>query len=149
MAFRHLARGAAAGRADDAGLWEAVVGPAAAALEAALATAEDGEVTAMPAVVFADQSTAFARVGFDWIRRVLACWNRPAWLQRAVVNLTVGRLTRAASPAGLGPSRALMRGLGMGGTVSPLIWAMAYDPIIVGAARAVGAPPPIRILFFM
>ena len=30
----------------------------------------------------------------------------------------------------------------MGGTVSPLVWAMAYDPIIEGVRRATGADPP-------
>ena len=30
----------------------------------------------------------------------------------------------------------------MGGTVSPLVWAMAYDPIIEGVWRATGADPP-------
>ena len=66
----------------------------------------------------------------------------PSWLRAALLDLTVGRVTRAASPLGLGPARALLRGVGMGGTVSPLVWAMAYDPAIEGVWRATGAEPP-------
>ena len=76
MVFRHLAREDAVGRLGDDSIWQAVVGPAA-ALAASAGVGADAEVASMPAVVFAEQSKAFERIGFEWILRVLEGWRAP------------------------------------------------------------------------
>eukprot|EP00969_Alexandrium_andersonii_P065243 2873447-Alexandrium_andersonii.AAC.1 len=52
-----------------------------------------------------------------------------------------------ASPgsAGLSQPRRLLRSGGMGGTPSPLLWAMAYDPVIEGVAEGAGSANPTYV----
>eukprot|EP00969_Alexandrium_andersonii_P327256 14460530-Alexandrium_andersonii.AAC.1 len=53
-------------------------------------------------------------------------------------------LRSVVAPLGgsLGPERHLARSVGMGGPVSPLLWCLAYDPLIEGTRRATGADTP-------
>ena len=44
-----------------------------------------------------------------------------------------------------GPLRRMLRSVGMGGTASPLLWSIAYDPIISAASSVTGAPCPTHV----
>ena len=48
-------------------------------------------------------------------------------------------------PSGLAIIRTILCGVGMGGPASPLIWMVAYDPVVYGVACAAGAPTPTYV----
>eukprot|EP00969_Alexandrium_andersonii_P103163 4552145-Alexandrium_andersonii.AAC.1 len=48
-----------------------------------------------PAAVFADQSKAFERISWDWIRRVLEGLGIPPWLRHAFLALVAQRVVVA------------------------------------------------------
>eukprot|EP00969_Alexandrium_andersonii_P323323 14285480-Alexandrium_andersonii.AAC.1 len=66
----------------------------------------------------------------------------PDWIIRCLWSLVSERAVRAAGEGDLGPIRALARSIGMGGPASPLLWALAYDPVIVGTSDTARAPTP-------
>lgn len=68
-----------------------------------------------PAILFADQSKAFERLGHDRLNRVLRGWRMPGWLRWGLLGVCAGRAVRSASALGLGPARAIRCGVGMGG----------------------------------
>eukprot|EP00969_Alexandrium_andersonii_P127240 5624056-Alexandrium_andersonii.AAC.1 len=53
----------------------------------ALRVVGHSEIEGAPVAVFADQSKAFERVSWRWLRRVWRGWGLPEWLLRAVVAL--------------------------------------------------------------
>ena len=55
------------------------------------------------------------------------------------------RFVCSCSPAGLGPARRIWRGIGMGGTASPFVWVMGFDPIIDGVVDAFGVQLPTYV----
>eukprot|EP00969_Alexandrium_andersonii_P234629 10359059-Alexandrium_andersonii.AAC.1 len=54
-------------------LWLAIMGPAGPALWHIVARPGSGLLDSCRAILFADQSRAFERVGLRWLRRVGAC----------------------------------------------------------------------------
>eukprot|EP00959_Pyramimonas_sp_CCMP1952_P186818 3906610-Pyramimonas_sp.AAC.1 len=57
-------------------------------------------------------------------------WKLPPWLLRALNSLISGRRVQSCKGQCKGPERRLLRSVGMGGTASPLLWCMGYDPLI-------------------
>ena len=96
-------------------------------------------------VLFADQSKAFERLAWAWIAAVLARWRLPTWLRRGLLGLVIGRRVASLLPSGAAIIRMLLCGVGMGGPASPLIWMVAYDPVVFGVACAAGAPTPTYV----
>ena len=97
------------------------------------------------ATCFADQNKAFERVAMQWTAMVLARWGFPLWLLRSLLGLCQRRAVRFIRGAFLGPLRQLLRSVGMGGTASPLLWCLSYDPIIAAVASVAGAPCPTYV----
>eukprot|EP00969_Alexandrium_andersonii_P189216 8360447-Alexandrium_andersonii.AAC.1 len=58
----------------------------------------------------------------------------PDWIVQCSWALVSDRQVCTAGDAALGPRRGLARSVGMGGPASPLLWALAYDPIVVATA---------------
>ena len=54
----------------------------------------------------------------------------------------VRRAVRAGLRGRLGEVRILLRGIGMGGTASVLIWNMGYDPVFTAIEIATGTRVP-------
>lgn len=100
------------------------------------------ELRSCPAVLFADQSKAFERVSLGWLRDVLHGWHLPHWTINAFLSMVLGRVVRQGNGGQRCPARMLYRGIGMGGTASLLLWAMAYDPVVFGMSRAVQVRSP-------
>ena len=84
-----------------------------------------------PAVLCVDQSKAFERLSHSWLVAVLRRWGLPPWILHGFLALTAGRAVQSVGRA-VGKARPLRCGLGMGGTLSPLAWCLAYDPIVFG-----------------
>jgi len=137
--YLHLEQDHAAVPPPRSTLWEEVLGASATGCRAAAERAHRPELTHVPAALLGDQSKAFERVSHAWIQQVMCGWRFPDWLVRSVLAVTVNRTIRSCTPQGLGPPRRLMCGIGQGGTASPGIWTMAYDPIPTGTSEAVGA----------
>ena len=97
------------------------------------------------AVVLADQSKAFERMGTAWLRKVMDGWKFPRWVREAFDALLRARGVRACIGGVLGYVRVLARGLGMGNTPSPFPWCFGYDPIISAAFEATGVKPPTYV----
>ena len=78
-------------------------------------------------------------MGIEWIRRVLGGWRLPERMVRGVLALVANRWVKSSLTA-----RAwhLRRSIGMGGTASPLIWNLCYDPIVWAVAACTGVPAP-------
>ena len=110
-------------------LWHGVLGEAVEGAEAACAHAGRAGLRACPAVVLADQSKAFERMGMAWLRKVMEGWRFPTWVQKAFDSLLKARGVRACIGGVLGCVRALARGLGMENTPSPFLWCLGYDPL--------------------
>ena len=72
-------------------------------------------------------------------------WNLPTWLQHALLSLVYDRQVQLRRGNYRSPLRPLLRSIGMGGTVSPLLWCMGYDPIIETVAAAAAAPCPTYV----
>ena len=81
-AYRHLDHPECCEHIGSAG-WGAVLGPAAGCVWDITSELHPEHLANVPADVFADQTKAFERFSFVWIRRVLEGWNMPVWLQRA------------------------------------------------------------------
>ena len=113
---------------DPTRLYYEVLGHAAAAVERLVERIDETGCQQLPAVLFADQSMAFERMGWAWLRLVFLGWGFPAWLVNSLLALIVGRVVRAMYNGNPGPLRQLMRSLGMGGTSSPISWAMGTTP---------------------
>eukprot|EP00969_Alexandrium_andersonii_P125724 5558578-Alexandrium_andersonii.AAC.1 len=62
-----------------------------------------------------------------------------------MIALATGRAVAAPGSRGLGAAHLLLRSIGIGGDPSPLLWAMAYDPIIVGVAQGTGSANPTLV----
>ena len=69
----------------------------------------------------------------------------PAWQIRAFLALVDSRSVHFCWGSYKGPIRRLLRSVGMGGTASPLLWCIRYDPIIAGTASVSGAPCPTYV----
>ena len=82
------------------------------------------------AVLLADQKQAFERLSIRWFKKILDGWQFPQWVRRSFTALVENRSVTAAGQ--IGALRRLLKSIGMGGTVSPLSWGMAYDPIRSG-----------------
>ena len=93
-------------------------------------------------VVFEDQPKAFERMSHAWIVEVLQRWRMPRWLIRGLLDQVIRRAVRAGLRGRLGEVRVLLRGIGMGGTVSILIWNMGYDPVFTAVETATGTRVP-------
>eukprot|EP00972_Heterocapsa_arctica_P010313 1515321-Heterocapsa_arctica.AAC.1 len=117
-AYEHLAGAGPRGLGSIGPLWADVLGEAASAVEAFCASLSNDAVDRCPAVVLADQSKAFERMGLAWLRLVLDAWDFPAWVRESLLALVSGRGVRACIAGGMGAIRAIRRGLGMGGPAS-------------------------------
>ena len=126
-------------------LWRGVLGEAAEGAEAACAHAGRAGLRTCPAVVLADQSKAFERMGMAWLRKVMDGWKFPTWVREAFNSLLKARGVGACIGGVLGCVRALARGLGMGNTPSPFLWRFGYDPIIFAVHEATGVKPPTYV----
>ena len=98
-----------------------------------------------PAILFADQNKAFERVSYPWLAAVLRGWGFDPWVLRSFLALNVGRSVVPARPGRTRSARRLACSVGMGGTVSPLAWGIAYDPIIVCVHRVSGCDAPTYV----
>ena len=144
-AFEHLGGFDEPGCHPRGALWSGVLGEAAEGAEAACAQADRAGLRTCPAVVLADQSKAFERMGMAWLRKVMQGWRFPAWVQEAFDSLLRERGVRACIGGVLGCIRALARGLGMGNTPSPFLWCLGYDPIVFAVHEATGVRPPTYV----
>ena len=97
------------------------------------------------AVLFCDQNKAFERLSLQWIAGLLKHWGLPPWLQHALLALVADRQVQTCKGRYKGPLRYLLRSIGMGGTVSPLLWNMGYDPIIETVGAAAAGPCPTYV----
>ena len=97
------------------------------------------------AVLFCDQNKAFERLSLQWIAILLRKWGTPPWLQFALLALVADRQVQTCKGRYKGPLRYLLRSIGMGGTASPLLWNMGYDPIIETVAAAAASPCPTYV----
>ena len=126
-------------------LWHQVLGPVSHICVDICHRCTDTKLTCMPAVVFADQSKAFERVGTAWVLKVMQGWKMPAWVQHSLLNMMEGRSVRTRVKASLSKPRQLACGTGMGGPASPFTWNLAYDPIIYGLSTAIIAFCPTYV----
>ena len=100
-------------------LWKGVLGDAAEGAEAACVHAGKSNLRACPAVVLADQSKAFERMGMAWLRKVMDGWKFTGWVREAFDSLLRARGVRACIGGVPGYVRMLAGGLGMGNTPGP------------------------------
>jgi hypothetical protein len=98
-----------------------------------------------PAVVFADQSKAFERIGLVWLHAILVGWRLARWAVHAFLVLIMGRTICHVRGGWMGPRRELRCGIGMGGAASLLLWNMAYDPVLFGTRKAVSVEDPTLV----
>ena len=75
-----------------------------------------------PAVVFEAQSKAFERISHAWVAEILRPWRIPRWLVRGLLDQAVRRAVRVGLRGKFGAIRLILRGIGMGGAASILIW---------------------------
>ena len=66
----------------------------------------------------------------------------PRWLVRGLLDQFARRSVRSSCRGHLGAPRMLLRGIGMGGTSSTLIWNMGYDPIFTFVEQSTGVLVP-------
>ena len=97
------------------------------------------------AALFCDQNKAFERVSLQWMAMLLSGWRLPPWLRRALGALMQGRHVRVCRGKFKSPLRRLLRSVGMGGTASPLLWGMGYDPLIRAVADIAGEAAPTYV----
>ena len=97
------------------------------------------------AVLFADQSKAFERLSLQFLAHLLRRWGLPVWVQHALLSLVAQRDVQTCKGPYVGPKRRLLRSIGMGGTASPLLWCMAYDPVIEAITAAAGDRCPTYV----
>ena len=109
-AFEHLAGFDEPVHATRGALWRGVLGEAAEGVESACASADAAGLRNCPAVVLADQSKAFERLGMAWLRKVMDGWRFPAWTRRAFDSLLKARGVRACIGGVLGCVRTLAGG---------------------------------------
>eukprot|EP00969_Alexandrium_andersonii_P241340 10656816-Alexandrium_andersonii.AAC.1 len=64
-------------------------------------------------------------------------------LAALLVALMVSRSITAPLEHGLSQPLPAVRSLGIGGTPSPLLWAIAYDPVVSAVADGTGCATPI------
>ena len=107
-------------------IWQKVFGPAGPGLRQAATAAWAPATKGSPAVLFADQSKAFERLSHVWLARVLRGWKMPVGY---APHLSRWRSTEARALASLESPRHLRRGTGLGGTASPRLSLVAYDPV--------------------
>ena len=126
--------------------WAAVLGPFLRVVEDYIArvVAELGPAPST-AVFFGDQNKAFERLSLQWLDAVLRDWAVPSWLYASLMALVGDRSVRFCRGSYRGPLRRMLRSVGMGGTASPLLWSIAYDPIISAASSVTGAPCPTYV----
>lgn len=141
-AFRHLEDESPAPPAGPGHLWHTVLGPLAEVGLQWTATHDDPLIAHVPAVMCADQSKAFERMGHPWLTSVCLRWRMPVWAIRGFLTGMVGRFVVSCSSAGMREPRRLGCGLGMGNTSSPLAWTIGYDPIVDGLATTLGIDDP-------
>ena len=82
-AFEHLGGFDEPAHSPAGPLWRGVLGDAAEGAEAACARARKSSLRACPAMVLADQSKAFERMGMAWLRKVMDGWKFPRWVREA------------------------------------------------------------------
>eukprot|EP00972_Heterocapsa_arctica_P077947 11495221-Heterocapsa_arctica.AAC.1 len=80
--------------------------------------------------VFADASKAFERVDPLWIIILLAAWGVSPWLIWIVSFLLTGRISIFRINGKLGGSIWMKCGIDMGAGASPLLFAIAMDPLL-------------------
>ena len=61
---------------------------------------------------------------------------------RDLIDQIAWRAVRAGFGGRLGERRTLLRGLGMGGTASTMIWNIGYDPVFTTVESVTGALAP-------
>ena len=105
----------------------------------------EGPIRNTAAVVAADQSKAFERLSHTWLRLVLDGWRMPRWMVKAFLVMVIGRHVCSMLATGATKPRALLRGVGMGGTSSPLTWNVCFDPVLVALAVTVDAAAPTYV----
>ena len=66
----------------------------------------------------------------------------PRWLIRGLLDQSTRRAIRAGLHGKLGEVRILLRGIGMGGTASILLWNMGYDPVFSAVELATDTKVP-------
>eukprot|EP00972_Heterocapsa_arctica_P067689 9992918-Heterocapsa_arctica.AAC.1 len=86
-AYEHLAGAIPRGSGSIGPLWTDVLGEAAKAIEACCQAMANPEIDGCPAVLLADQSKAFERMGIAWLKLVLHAWNFPKWVQTSLLAL--------------------------------------------------------------
>eukprot|EP00975_Prorocentrum_lima_P055104 11551356-Prorocentrum_lima.AAC.1 len=59
-----------------------------------------------------------------------------------VGELITGRTVRCMLAGKLCPEHPIRRGIGMGSPISPLLWCLAYDPILRAVQDAAGVHTP-------
>ena len=96
-------------------------------------------------VAFADQNKAFERVAMQWAAILMAGWGFPLWIIRSLLGLCQKRGVRFQRGKYRGPIRLLRRSVGMGGTASPLLWCLSYDPVIAATAQVANARCPTYV----
>ena len=97
------------------------------------------------AVFFADQMKAFERVSMQWAAQVLEAWGMPLWVRRSLLALCQQRSVQTIRGKFKGKLRKLQRSVGMGGTASPLLWCIAYDPVVDLASRVAATDCPTYV----
>ena len=126
-------------------LWDQVLGPAGGACARLTDSIVEGPLRTIAAVVAADQSKAFERLSHSWLRFVLDGWRMPRWMVTAFLVMVIGRHVCSVLATGATKPRALYRGVGMGGTSSPLTWNVCFDPVLVALAVTVDAAAPTYV----
>ena len=141
-AYKHLSRDRWTAGPAVTSWWDEFLGEAGPALAAYVASFPDEGVACVPAVILEDQSKAFERLSHAWLVEVLRRWGLPRWLLRGLLDQVWRRAVRSGLGGRLGPVRLLLRGLGMGGTASVLLWNMGYDPVSTAVELATAVEIP-------
>ena len=123
--------------------WWSVMGQMASHVDGA--TEVDGGDSLGRAVILADQSKAFERLGYLWIILVMKTWKFPKWAYNGFIALVMGREVCARIGGTVSRPRALARGLGMGGPHSPFLWSLSFDPITDTLSKGVKAETPTYV----
>ena len=140
---RWLRRAAGPGRRPARpGLWDAVLGWAAGPVRDWCRRRAGDSRAEGAAAILSDQAQAFEAIGLAWLALVLRGWQLPDWAVVGFMDVTAGRRVAAVVGRWMGPLRDLLRGMGMGGPASPLLWNMGFDPILVALAEALGIEVP-------
>eukprot|EP00972_Heterocapsa_arctica_P016006 2359756-Heterocapsa_arctica.AAC.1 len=80
--------------------------------------------------VFADAIKAFEKVDPLWIIMILAAWGVSPWLIWIVSFLITGRISRFRINGKWGVSIRMKCGIDVGAGASPLLFAIAMDPLL-------------------